>query len=455
MGKERLDGWKEISDYLNRDMRTCQRWEREQGLPIYRIKQDSSRSKVFSYTSEIDEWFSQISKNNNLEKRKPKFKKWLVPSILILIIVAVFYGLFSFVFGKKNPNNDLFLSNPNPVRWDVKGSHIAFYDIRDNLLWSKEIRNSSHQESFYTASNNLSQTDEVLKRMNRNKIVISDIDRDKNNEVLCYFNHEYPEERCLSLIDNDGRELWSRGIEHNQEYLEGRIVNDYRITKLELVDIDNDEREEVLALWGHNGRFPSIFIIYDLDGNELFRYAHTGILQFFKFVSEKGKDKLIYFGGTNNLLGGDAVLGVLESRNMKGGLGPPYDIPDDLKGQEWVQKYIPVEPERADQRYYIRFRKNEISRLFGVKWMNVLEVRAGREGVFVHVDHGLQVLYSLYYVFDPDFHLKYVSPSADFERNYKRLYAEGKVKLPLEAFLKKCEKDVQFWNGENWIFSRR
>ena len=65
MDKKRLDGWKEIADYLGRNVRTCQRWERELKFPVYRIKQDSTHSKVFSYTTEIDEWFSLAIKNNN------------------------------------------------------------------------------------------------------------------------------------------------------------------------------------------------------------------------------------------------------------------------------------------------------------------------------------------------------------------------------------------------------
>ena len=56
-----------------------------------------------------------------------------------------------------------------------------------------------------------------------------------------------------------------------------------------------------------------------------------------------------------------------------------------------------------------------------------------------------------YYIFDPNFQLKYVSPSANFKRQYKSLYEEGKVELELEDFLKKCEEDVLFWDGANWI----
>jgi hypothetical protein len=54
---DRLDSWKEIADYVNRDVRTCIRWEKELGLPIHRVDKNSLRSKVFAFRTEIDEWF--------------------------------------------------------------------------------------------------------------------------------------------------------------------------------------------------------------------------------------------------------------------------------------------------------------------------------------------------------------------------------------------------------------
>jgi len=452
LDKRRLDGWKEISDYLSRDVRTCQRWERELELPVYRVKQDSTRSKVFSYTTEIDEWFSLTLKNNNGERKGIRTKKWMVPVLLIIVVVAVFFGIFSFVFNNKDQTADLSPLDPNPVRWDIKGSQIVVYDVQDQILWTKEINNSTPQESYYIFEQNQAKAASMINKLNnRNKIVLEDIDNDSNNEVLIYFNHEDPKERCFSLIDNDGQEIWTKSIEFNQEYKEGRIVNNYRIFKLAFEDINNDGIKEVLVLWSHVRRFPGILLLYDLEGHELFRYAHTGILQFFILNSIKEEERFIFYGGTNNLLGGDAILGVLDSHDLKSGLGPPYDIPNDLMGQDWIEKYIPVEPEKASQKIYIRFKQNEVSRLNGVQWMSVLEVKAGKNEIMVHVNCGLEPICSLYYVFDPSFRLNYVSPSANFKRQYKSLYEEGKVELELKDFLKKCEEDVLFWDGTDWI----
>jgi len=54
--KDRFSTWKEIAVYLDCDVRTCQRWERKLGLPVHRLDPDSSKTRVFAYKGELDEW---------------------------------------------------------------------------------------------------------------------------------------------------------------------------------------------------------------------------------------------------------------------------------------------------------------------------------------------------------------------------------------------------------------
>jgi Tfp pilus assembly protein PilF len=52
---DRLDGWKAIAGHLNRDIRTAQRWERTEHLPVYRLAHHK-QSSAYSFRSELDEW---------------------------------------------------------------------------------------------------------------------------------------------------------------------------------------------------------------------------------------------------------------------------------------------------------------------------------------------------------------------------------------------------------------
>jgi len=53
--KERLDGWKAISEHLGWHSRTVMRWEQLRGLPIHRVP-GGHRNAVFAFRQEIDEW---------------------------------------------------------------------------------------------------------------------------------------------------------------------------------------------------------------------------------------------------------------------------------------------------------------------------------------------------------------------------------------------------------------
>ncbi len=51
----RLNSWKEIADFLDRDVRSVQRWEHERGLPVHRIPGQKGGA-VFAYEAELEDW---------------------------------------------------------------------------------------------------------------------------------------------------------------------------------------------------------------------------------------------------------------------------------------------------------------------------------------------------------------------------------------------------------------
>jgi Helix-turn-helix domain len=53
--EDRLDSWKEIAEYLNRDVTTVQRWERREGMPVHRHLHDRMGS-VYASRAELDAW---------------------------------------------------------------------------------------------------------------------------------------------------------------------------------------------------------------------------------------------------------------------------------------------------------------------------------------------------------------------------------------------------------------
>jgi hypothetical protein len=53
---ERLDSWKEIASFLGRGIRTVQRWEREEQMPVRRLGH-AKRGTVYADPAELSAWW--------------------------------------------------------------------------------------------------------------------------------------------------------------------------------------------------------------------------------------------------------------------------------------------------------------------------------------------------------------------------------------------------------------
>jgi TolB-like protein/Flp pilus assembly protein TadD len=53
--RARLDSWKEIAAYFNRDVTTVQRWEKQENLPVHRLHHRKLGS-IYAYRCELDRW---------------------------------------------------------------------------------------------------------------------------------------------------------------------------------------------------------------------------------------------------------------------------------------------------------------------------------------------------------------------------------------------------------------
>ena len=55
-----LNGWKQISNHLDRGVRTAQRWEALLGMPVHRPAL-KDRSAVVAFSDELESWLSRTS----------------------------------------------------------------------------------------------------------------------------------------------------------------------------------------------------------------------------------------------------------------------------------------------------------------------------------------------------------------------------------------------------------
>ena len=93
MEEELLESWKEISAYLNRNIRTCQYWEKKHGLPVHRIE-DSPKARVFAYKKELDRWLQEKLHKGELVKRNilsSLFQKNKIQAIFVLACIFLVF----------------------------------------------------------------------------------------------------------------------------------------------------------------------------------------------------------------------------------------------------------------------------------------------------------------------------------------------------------------------------
>ena len=108
MPEERLDSWKEIAAYLNRDVTTVQRWEKREGMPVHRHLHDK-RGSVYALSSEIDAW--RQSRKLSLEEERQesaaevptepradppaatsRLRRWLVLSSAVAVLALLAFA---------------------------------------------------------------------------------------------------------------------------------------------------------------------------------------------------------------------------------------------------------------------------------------------------------------------------------------------------------------------------
>jgi hypothetical protein len=158
-GVVRLDSWKEIAAYLGKSIRTVQRWEELERLPIHRLPH-ADRSSVFAFSRELDAWrasrsheFSgngndseangtasgQATKTNpltGLDGRLTRPRRWWL-AVLTAIVVLAALGSIGF-FTRVAPSVQILSCTPltHDGRWKTglatDGVWVYFIEQLDN-----------------------------------------------------------------------------------------------------------------------------------------------------------------------------------------------------------------------------------------------------------------------------------------------------------------------------------
>jgi len=99
---ERVESRKEIANYLKRDVRTVQRWEERQDLPVHR-HMHGERGTVYAYKADLDVWWNnrrlRIEAREALEAKQAEGvraarRRWFVVALGAVLVAAAGVGLW-------------------------------------------------------------------------------------------------------------------------------------------------------------------------------------------------------------------------------------------------------------------------------------------------------------------------------------------------------------------------
>ncbi len=113
---DRLDSWKSIAAYLKRDVRTVQRWERQEALPVHRHVH-ATQGSVYAFAPELDAWWagrrSRLESNSVAADARQRRQTRVIPaSAAALAVLTVGLVLWALSIRSQPPVED-------PVRFSV------------------------------------------------------------------------------------------------------------------------------------------------------------------------------------------------------------------------------------------------------------------------------------------------------------------------------------------------
>jgi Tol biopolymer transport system component len=111
-----LISWKEIAEYLGRDVRTVVRWEKDKNLPVHRVP-GGKRQAVYAFSDELDRWLrgdGEVAATATLESRAAELVEPRSPAMvrrrirggewaLLIGVALICFSLLGFLFRPKQP----------------------------------------------------------------------------------------------------------------------------------------------------------------------------------------------------------------------------------------------------------------------------------------------------------------------------------------------------------------
>lgn len=203
---DRLESWKQIAGFIERDERTAMRWAKELGMPVQRISA-SKRSRIYASRNEIQAWqFSQRAQPKPVSPaeiqsppgRRSWSRAWVITVLITAVVVTAFMvwqtlgaGFGSVLgFGHKLPPVQASFTETGVETFDRYGKHLWTYNLGRSV---SRIRSPGRQTTDCIRIADLQDRNSVLVAVPFR--VGNDPDGAPQSELYCF--------------SSSGRRLWS------------------------------------------------------------------------------------------------------------------------------------------------------------------------------------------------------------------------------------------------------
>lgn len=190
-----LHGWKEIAAYLGRSVRAAQRWERELGLPVRRLKTAAGQA-IFARPEEIEAWKARLGEGpRGQQTGRPSGPPALITAVAAAALLLA--GAGSVIVGGR-----VWRDAALPASIAYEGSALLARDGRGATVWSRELGGRFDSEEALS----------MRPSMPRG-FVEADTDGDGVDEILVIIPGraaagQEPSGDTLVCLSRDGRERW-------------------------------------------------------------------------------------------------------------------------------------------------------------------------------------------------------------------------------------------------------
>jgi Tol biopolymer transport system component len=148
-----LNSWKEIAAYLDCSVKTAQRWERDEGLPVHRHKHQRQAS-IYAFPSEIDAWRKQRSVSPKFFS--PRSRRYTHAAAALAGLISIYLVVSSliepsagdFSTGARIDGPALQLLQPleyHAATSSPDGKSITYIDPMDGRLWRQDLMAQDRQ----------------------------------------------------------------------------------------------------------------------------------------------------------------------------------------------------------------------------------------------------------------------------------------------------------------------